>query len=251
VKIILNSIVLLTLFVSTSLSSEEKYLKYCTSKSIWKHAAYMDNSNSSNFDNVKSAIKNGYCGIELDIIYDENEKLIYISHDPLPSSKKKKLSLKNLDKIIEGEKIYIWLDWKNTKLFQLSKGLEIIQNSLKGYLSNKDSIVFIETPNILHNEFINFLNEKNNIATLNWLSYGSHEKNIIESIKNIYRKVRAWAYVCVLQDKWVSSPNIKILQLCKNQRKVRSIFIFTINQKLKADEAFKEGASVVLSDTLK
>ena len=122
---------------------------------------------------------------------------------------------------------------------------------MKGYLSNKDSMVFIETPNILHNEFINFLNEKHNIISLNWLSYGSHKKNIIESIKNIYRKLRAWTYICVLRNRWVSSPNINILQLCKNKRTVRSIFIFTINQKLKAKEAFKEGASVVLSDILR
>ena len=79
---------MITLLLSTSVFSEEKDLKYCTSKSIWKHAANKGESNSSNFDNIKIAIKNGYCGIELDIIYDENENLIYISHDHLPSSKK-------------------------------------------------------------------------------------------------------------------------------------------------------------------
>ena len=120
-KFILKSLVLFIFFVSKSYGSEEQYLKYCSSKSIWKHAAYKNN-NVSNFDNIKSAIKNGYCGIELDIIYDENEKLIYISHDPIPSlNEKKRLSLKNLDKIIEREKIYVWLDWKIQNYFICQK----------------------------------------------------------------------------------------------------------------------------------
>ena len=251
-KIITKSIVFFALFINNSFSSETKLLKYCTSESIWKHAAYKDDNNRSYFDNIKSAIKSGYCGIEIDIIYDEKEKLIYVSHDPIYSLKEKKeLSLENLDTIIQKKKIYIWLDWKNTKLLQLPEGLKIIQNSLKDYLAYKDSIVFIETPNILHNEFINFLNEKDNIYSLNWLSYGSHKDNLIENIKNIYRKVRARIYICVLKDRWVTSDNLKILQLCNNQRKVKSIFIFTINDKLNAKEAFKAGARVVLSDTLK
>ena len=251
-KIVLKFLSILIFLTSNSLSSEKNDLKYCSSKSIWKHSAYRGDKNKSYFENISSAIKSGYCGIEIDIIYDEDEKIIYISHDAINSSEKKKeLSLNNIDKIIQNEKIYIWLDWKNTKLFQLPKGLKIIQNSTKGYLENKDSKIFIETPNILHNEFINFYNEKNNIYTLNWLSYSSDKNNLIESLKNIYRKIRAWTYICVLQNKWISSHDVKILQLCKNQRKAKSIFIFTINQKFRVEQIFQEGARVILSDTLK
>ena len=45
--------------------------------------------------------------------------------------------------------------------------------------------------------------------------------------------------------------DIKILKLCQNERKVKSIFIFTINDLKKAKKAFLMGANVVLSDSLK
>ena len=69
--------------------------------------------------------------------------------------------------------------------------------------------------------------------------------------KNIFRFTRAWVYICYFSDKWVSSHDIKILKLCQNERKVKSIFIFTINDLKKAKKAFLMGANVVLSDSLK
>ena len=122
---------------------------------------------------------------------------------------------------------------------------------MKEYLSNENSLILIETPNLTHNEILNLLNKDKNIGILNWISYSSNENGVIEKIKNIFRFTRAWVYVCVFSDKWISSHDIKILKLCQNQRKVKSIFIFTINDLKKAKEAFLMGANVVLSDSLK
>ena len=122
---------------------------------------------------------------------------------------------------------------------------------MKEYLSKENSLIFIETPYITHNEMLELLNKNKKIAVLNWISYSSEENNLTEKIKNFFRISRAWVYVCFLRDKWVSSHDIKILKLCKNKRKVKSIFIFTINEQEKAEKAFLMGANVVLSDTLK
>lgn len=251
-RIYLKSFIFFIGFIIFISNSSANPLPYCSSTSIWKHAAYKGNNNKTYFENINSAIAEGYCGIEIDIIYDEKEKLIYISHNPISSSdKKKELSLKQLDNIINNKNIYLWLDWKNTNLFELKKGFQIIQESMNSYLSDKDSIIFIETPNILHNKTIMILNDSKNIAVLNWLSYSSKKKIFIEKIKNIYRKVRAWSYVCFLKDKWVSSHDLDILKLCKEKRKTKGIFIFTINDNFEAQKAFDDGALVVLSDDLK
>ena len=250
-KFFLRLIILTILSIFTLSYANANNLPYCSLNSIWKHAAYKG-VHSSYFENIDSFINEGYCGIELDIIYDEKEKLIYISHNPILSSEtKKKYSLDNLDKVIKDKNIYIWLDWKNTKVSDLSKGLKIIKNSIKEYLSNENSLVFIETPYVTHNEFLNLINTNERITTLNWLSYKSKKKSSVEKIKNFFRITRAWLYVCFFQDKWVSSHDIDILRLCQDQRKVKSIFIFTINELQKAEEAFSMGANVILSDSLK
>tara|TARA_B110000977_G_scaffold36325_1_gene48686 strand:- start:36033 stop:36788 length:756 start_codon:yes stop_codon:yes gene_type:complete len=251
VKFFLISIVTIILLTSNVVKSEVTELPYCTSKSIWKHAAYKGVDDSF-LQNIETAISSGYCGIELDIIYDEKEKIIYISHNPIDSTEyKRKKSLIHLEKIIKDKNIYIWLDWKNTKLSNLSKGMDIIKDSMKGYLSNENSLILIETPNLIHNEILNLLNKDKNIAILNWISYSSNEDSLIEKTKNIFRFTRAWVYICYFSDKWVSSHDIKILKLCQNERKVKSIFIFTINDLKKAKKAFLMGANVVLSDSLK
>ena len=250
-KFFLIGLILIVSLTSNVVKSEGAELPYCSSKSIWKHAAYKGVYDSY-FKNIDTAISSGYCGIELDIIYDENEKIIYISHNPIDSTEhKKERSLIHLENIVKDKNIYIWLDWKNTKLSNLSKGIDIIKDSMKEYLSNENSLILIETPNLTHNEILNLLNKDKNIGILNWISYSSNENGLIEKIKNIFRFTRAWVYVCVFSDKLISSHDIKILKLCQNQRKVKSIFIFTINDLKKAKEAFLMGANVVLSDSLK
>ena len=237
--------------VSNSFSQEAKQLPYCTDQSIWKHAAYRGESNS-HIVNIETAIDQGYCGIELDVIYDEDEDIIYIAHDPIDSvNKKKNYSLDSIDKVFKDSKVYIWLDWKNSKLFNLVNGSELIQKSMKTYLSKEGSIVFIETPNVIHNEILNILNRDNkNISILNWLSFIQETNNFKEKIKNNFRFLRAWLYVCVLSDRWVSTPNIELLNLCKDKQKVNSIFVFTINKLEKAKTIFSMGADVILSDQL-
>ena len=250
-KFFLKGLIIIIFLINNIAKAEINNLPNCEDNSIWKHAAYKNNFDI-HFKNVKSSIDDGYCGIELDIIYDENENIIYISHNKIDSTERKKsLSLYFLDEIIRNENVYIWLDWKNTKISNLSKGLEIIQDSMKEYLSKENSLIFIETPYITHNEMLELLNKNKKIAVLNWISYSSEENNLTEKIKNFFRISRAWVYVCFLRDKWVSSHDIKILKLCKNKRKVKSIFIFTINEQEKAEKAFLMGANVVLSDTLK
>ena len=62
-------------FVCNSFSDEIKKLPYCPDQSVWKHAAYKGESQSY-IVNIETAIDLGYCGIELDIIYDEDEENI-------------------------------------------------------------------------------------------------------------------------------------------------------------------------------
>ena len=250
-KFFLKGLIIIIFLINNIAKAEINNLPNCEDNSIWKHAAYKNNFDI-NFKNIKSSIDDGYCGIELDIIYDENENIIYVSHNKIDSNERKKsLSLNFLGEIVRNENIYIWLDWKNTKISNLAKGLEIIEDSMKEYLSKENSLIFIETPYIAHNEILELLNKNTQIAVLNWMSYSSEKNNLTEKIKNLFRISRAWLYVCFFQDKWVSSHDIKILKLCENKRKAKSIFIFTINEQEKADEAFLMGANVVLSDTLK
>lgn len=250
-KFFLKGLIIIIFLINNIAKAEINNLPNCEDNSIWKHAAYKNNFDI-NFKNVKSSIDDGYCGIELDIIYDENENIIYVSHNKIDSNERKKsLSLNFLGEIVRNENVYIWLDWKNTKISNLAKGLEIIEDSMKEYLSKENSLIFIETPYIAHNEILELLNKNTQIAVLNWMSYSSEKNNLTEKIKNLFRISRAWLYVCFFQDKWVSSHDIKILKLCENKRKAKSIFIFTINEQEKADEAFLMGANVVLSDTLK
>ena len=106
-KFFFISIILIISVTSNVAKSEVTELPYCTSKSIWKHAAYKGVENSY-LKNIETAIRSGYCGIELDIIYDENEKIIYISHNPIKSIEhKRKKSLIHLEKTIKDKKIYI------------------------------------------------------------------------------------------------------------------------------------------------
>ena len=239
------------LSVSNSSSEESKKLPYCSDKSIWKHAAYRGESNS-HITNIETAIDQGYCGIELDVIYDEDEEIIYIAYDPIDSvDEKNYYSLDRIDKVLKDSKVYIWLDWKNSKLFNLANGSDFIQKSMKSYLSKEGSIIFIETPNVFHNEILNILNRDNrNISILNWLSFNQETNNFKVKIKNIFRFFRAWLYVCVLPDRWISTPNIELLNLCKDKQKVNSIFVFTINELEKAKTIFLMGADVILSDQL-
>ena len=48
---------------------------------------------------------------------------------------------------------------------------------------NKKSMIFIETPNIVHNELLNLLNKNQNISILNWISHSSDKNNLIEKLK--------------------------------------------------------------------
>lgn len=249
-KFYIISLIFLLLITTNVSKSQINNLPYCDNKSIWKHAAY-SGSNTSFIKNIKSSIDSNYCGIEIDIIYDDKKKSIYISHQKIKNINKKNFySINKIDQVIKNQEIYLWLDWKNSKLSNLNQALDIIENSMSEYLSNENSLILIETPNIFHNEILNLINKNENIVTLNWLSY-NNKQGFIEKIKNIFRYSRAWIYVCFLPDRWVSSPNIEILSLCKNSRKVKSIFIFTINDLQKAKQAFLKGANVILSDFLR
>ena len=249
-KFIYKTIFIFLLLIFTIQFSEAENFDYCSSKPVWKHAAYKG-YNYSYIKNIELAIKLGYCGIELDVVYDENKNLIYISRGQTSSTDKKNLvSLNSLDEIVKDKNIYIWLDWKNSKLLNLKKTRNKIENSMENYLSNKKSMIFIETPNIFHNEILNLLNKNQNISILNWISHSSKENNLIEKIKNIFRYIRAWTYVCILPNRRISSHDIEILELCKTNRKTESIFIFTINNVNQAEKVFLMGGDVVLSDTL-
>lgn len=236
----------------TSSAKEIKNIKFpnCNKNSIWKHAAYKGSKNIFT-ENIKLAIEQGYCGIELDINYDKKEKIVYISHNPILSTNKKKYSLNLIDDILANKKVYVWLDWKNTNYLYLKEGLEAIKYSLKEYLSSENSLILIETPNVLKNEYLNlFIKNDKKIEIINWLSLGSDKKNLTERFKNILRKIRAYTYICILPNKLISSNDTKILQICKNNQKVKSIFIFTINDKNQAIDIFSKGADVILSDVL-
>ena len=249
-KLFLILVLNFTILSFANLKAEIHKLPYCDLKSVWKHSAY-NGPELSYLDNIKAAIDSGYCGIELDIIYDEKKKLIYISHDLFIEKKqKKKFLLSEVDEILKNEKVYLWLDWKNSNILNLNKGLNTIQSTMKSYLSKKDNLIFLETPKLTHNEIINLLNKKNNLIMLNWISYSVDSDKFLEKIKNIVRNIRAWTYVCFFSDKWVSSSNIEILSLCKNNRKVKSIFIFTINELGQAKVAFSNGSNVILTDKL-
>lgn len=242
-------LIFLVFVFNNKLKSDVNNLPHCDSKSIWKHAAYEKPTNSY-IKNIRSNLNMGYCGIELDVIFDEIEKIIYISHDPVDTSYKKKILLSNVDQIIKDKKIYLWLDWKNANFSNLKSFVVKVEDYFVNYLSQHDSLIFIETPHVVYNEIMSLLIKNDNIKLLNWLSISSNNKSFSEKIKNSLRYLRAWFFVCVLPDKWISTPNVEILTICKNNFKTKSIFLFTINDLEKAKEAFSNGVNVILSDDL-
>ena len=129
-KFLYKNVFILILLILTNTSSEAKNFNYCSSNPIWKHAAYKG-SEETYSKNIESAIRSGYCGIELDVIYDEDKNLVYISRGQVYSSKEKNfLSLNSLDEIIKDQDVYIWLDWKNSKLSNIAKTNKLIQKSV-------------------------------------------------------------------------------------------------------------------------
>ena len=89
-KFILKGLIIIIFLINNIAKAEINNLPYCEDNSIWKHAAYKNNFDK-NFKNFKSSIDDGYCGIELDIIYDENENIIYVSHNKIDPNERKKL----------------------------------------------------------------------------------------------------------------------------------------------------------------
>ena len=110
------------LSISNSFSEVSKKLPYCSDKSIWKHAAYRGESNS-HITNIETAINQGYCGIELDVIYDEDQEIIYIAHDPIDSiDEKNYYSLNSINKILKIPKFIYGLIGKIVSFLIWPKG---------------------------------------------------------------------------------------------------------------------------------
>lgn len=218
----------------------------CDEFGLWKHRAQEIKDSKFSISNLKSLIESNYCGLELDIYFDEQSQDFYVSHDEISSeyrSPDQWLSVINaLDNI---NKKNLWLDWKNASFQNLSPATQALNNIFSRNRGSESAEIFIETPNVLLNEFMRGFLRKD-LQILNWVSYPAD----IEQPLDLLRQLRAWFYVCIRKNMWMSSPDIEILGLCPANRSAAGIFIFTINNESIANEAFRRGAKVVLSDTL-
>ena len=231
--------VILGLFVLCS-SVEGQDLRYCSSGSIWSHAAYLSDTGRIDLTAVRSRIDSGFCGVEVDVIFDEAERKFYVAHDPLSDKdQRKKRQLVDVSKILSERKAHIWLDWKNASVFNANLGLSVLLDTFRTYIERGDYLI-VETPNISASLYMNFLN-LSGIQVLHWVGYGGKG----DSLRNIFRDIRTYVLYCYTEF-WISTPSANLVDVC--QRRGGRLFVFTVNNMEEIGTLLKKGVSVVLTD---
>ncbi len=87
--------------------------------------------------------KKSWGGVELDIFFNKNDKIFYITHDYSNESSNTPYSLNDINQF-EGKKL--WLDFKNLKDVKFSE-LSKLKDQLKGL--GKKNFIFLESQNFL------------------------------------------------------------------------------------------------------
>ena len=87
--------------------------------------------------------KKSWGGVELDIFFNKNDKIFYITHDYSNESANTPYRLNDINQF-EGKKL--WLDFKNLKDVKFSE-LSKLKDQLKGL--GKKNFIFVESQNFL------------------------------------------------------------------------------------------------------
>lgn len=228
---------LLLLFGTLTQAGE---LRHCASHAIWSHAAYRSESGQTPLSAIRAKIDEGFCGIEIDIIYDDLLKMFYVAHDPVSEdNEKNRRRLSDVAEMMSEQKVHIWLDWKNVSVLNAKAGLSILKENFRGYLQ-RDNYLIVETSTISAAMYMDFLGFRH-IRVLYWLGYGGSSK----SLRDRFRDIRTFALYCYT-NAWVSTPSLGLIDAC--QRRRGRLFIFTLDNTNAIESFLNKGASVILTD---
>lgn len=221
-------------------SAESQDLRYCSSGSIWSHAAYLSDAGQFDLSIVQSRIESGFCGVELDVIFDDTEHKFYVAHDHISEKdERKKRQLVDVSKILSEKNVHIWLDWKNASVFNAKLGLSVLLDTFGTYIERGDYLI-VETPNQSAALYMKFLN-LSGIKVLQWLGYGGKR----DSLRNILRDIRTYVLYCYTEA-WISTPSSNLVDVCR--RNGGRLFVFTVNNTEEIRTLLNKGVSVVLTD---
>jgi len=212
----------------------------CYNRSLWLHKAYQIRSNIK--DSLVAAMDSGYCGYEIDIIWDD-QLGFYISHDSLPASTEKTLLVDVIDTINSGEKI-IWLDWKNITFANIFKGKEFLENHFSKYSKDGRSL-FVESSKVYALSFFSFLSPSW-IKPLYWIDFRDVRKTLYDYLRN-FKNLPFLCFSDYVSSNQMAVPSFKGCPFFEKPK----VFLFTINDSLEASKAFELGADVILTDFLK
>lgn len=237
-KIFISIIILFLLFYLFYLRfSGEKIVfedKNCNYPMLWLHAA-------GSQERLKYALKNKYCGVEIDITFSSDRGLIASYNNP---NDKNAPDLENL--ISNNSSIkYWWLDVKNINVSNALDVSEIIHNLSSRYNKN---VFLIESHNFIGLWLLRTKSE--DVYKIYWLAKGPKKNNNISWSSPFYYFRSVLANIIIDPD-FVSMfhyqvGNSDFLWVGKRER-----FAFTINTSEEYNNLSTLGVSVILTDDLK
>ena len=190
---------LVLLFASFTQAGE---LRHCASHAIWSHAAYRSESGQDYLSAIRTRIDEGFCGVEIDVIYDELLKIFYVAHDSVSDDDDKiRRRLSDVAEMMSDRKAHIWLDWKNATVLNAKAGLSVLKEDFRGYIQ-RDNFLMVETSTISAAIYMDFLGFRG-IRVLYWLGYGGSPNSLRDKIRDI----RTYALYCYTKA-WVSTPSL-------------------------------------------
>lgn len=208
--------------------------KNCDNPMLWLHAA-------GSKERLNYALKNKYCGVEIDTTFSANRGLI-ASYDN-PNDK----NAPNLDDLILNNSSikYWWLDLKNLNISNASHISEIIFNLSSKY---KKNVFLIESHNFIGSWFLK--TKSDDVYKIYWLAKGPKKNNNIHWTTPFYYFRSVLANIIINPD-FVSMfyyqvGNYDFLWVGK-----RESFAFTINTLEEYNYLSAKGVNVMLTDNLK
>ena len=205
----------------------------CKQPMLWLHAV-------GSHEKLKFASDKEYCGVEIDTVLSDSQKLIASYYDT------EDLDALNLNDLILSEKIikYWWIDLKNLKFSNAYKITKIINRLSK---KHKEKFFFIESHDFLG--LWRFKALSNNVYKVYWLAKGPNKNNNFHLSTPFYYLRSVLANILIDPD-FISMFNYQLGNLDYLWAGKRKIFTFTINSHMEYKKASDMGVSVILTDKL-
>ncbi len=207
-------------------------LKKISAKQIAEHTEVWLHRGQEKSKDLQSTFKlvekKSWSGVELDIFFNKNDKIFYITHDYANESAKMLYRLNDINQF-EGKKL--WLDFKNLKDVEFSD-LSKLKDQLKGI--GKNNFIFVESQNFLKLKIL----QNRRVKSIFHLPIVSDNKLFLLSLKY---------FTNILNYDYVSVP-YKQLSLVKDFFDKGRVVTFTVNSPETLCQLLKDNyTKVVLS----